>query len=1267
MSRQPTSPIKSLSLVALFLALSLGTAVATFAGQGNSAGTSRLGSAERPPVSATLRWKYGKDPDVYFCPQIAIPWYAGYNGVITDMRLRLHYRYYEFGAHLNEEQTAYFGIPSMIVLKEDDGSFYYLNADNGKVYSEEFLYGGYRGHLYDACAMINSSPRNGDEIGTVSGWGDSTDVYKYFDEHGAINDEGKAATFMLTHRSDLRLKFATTQGRPVGYIESIATEFDPRVRIEVVDGTTNCVAPIEISHFANLADGERAVFGVSDATMANAMASVPEDERKICLRFEGRGITAAEAIYNARAEFYLAWEEDGAHRTLELTTENPWPSIEGITVAQPDAGVAAVDFSFGITNSPALWCHEWNQPFLSIIATDNVTGSNYVAAATALSGDTGLAEGEHTVTWDMAAQGLDFLLSSNVTFKVSYINMPECCVVDLSGGADAASYPVTYLDERPLEGWTDEYRADRLAMRLLEPGTFTMGGDGSSSASNPPHEVALTQPFYCAVFETTQRQWELATGDNPSRFKNALDSSLRPVERVSCNAVSGATSFLSALRSRSGLSAIDLPTEAQWEYACRAGTSSRFAYGDAADGDYMWYSGNSGGKTHEVGSNQPNGWGLYDMHGNVREMCRDTWADALSPSCATNPVGSAANANIVVRGGGFNSGADGCASSFRSGASPSDASDGTGFRLVRTIGGDVASECVGECFAAKPKAGVICSAFIGLVTEPLVVSNVAARQRWPWNGLVDVDYDIGGFKTWFEPEVSVAGRGEGGALRNWIATNFLAGTEPRLNQGRNRATWDTKADGVTNVLATAVATVSLVKLDTSESVTLRIANAYRMDVEEVTAEVTYDFGDIDRTDVVEEVPFDKSRGSCSVKLEVPFGAKVRSVVLQVDDVPFEWLDYAEPVAFVGGELLLDASANEFANGAYAAGTVMLVANPRQLDNVRRHLDGSFRQVKDIDFAGSCGITNVIDVAYTESGMEHTCSWGDQYATARFRNGAGEVYGWTPIGTEAAPFRGVYDGGGFRISRAVCNSASEEGPPAGLFGFVEGSGGKPATIRGVRTDFRCFFSAQNHCGGIAGRAAGAAVIYGCESAAEVFAYCGGGILGAAIYGSNDVTIAKCVSGGLVYGNRPGGIVSLFGSGTVTLDRCVFRGDLHADCMAGGIVQYCGWLDSDKVIVRDCAVEGYIEIHAHEETEGSGGLVGVMNKKTVFEGTNKVRCEMSYNEGVRMVGGAVGGSSFSVEQTREALGPHVEVARETIHDASSENNVGRYCGSPWIDEL
>ena len=98
------------------------------------------------------------------------------------------------------------------------------------------------------------------------------------------------------------------------------------------------------------------------------------------------------------------------------------------------------------------------------------------------------------------------------------------CVIDLSGGADAASYPVSYLADVPSGGWSDEYKTTKLVLRLVKPGTFMMNGSC---------QVTLTKPFYCGVFEVTQKQYELVTGDKPSRFNNASYYATRPVEQVS--------------------------------------------------------------------------------------------------------------------------------------------------------------------------------------------------------------------------------------------------------------------------------------------------------------------------------------------------------------------------------------------------------------------------------------------------------------------------------------------------------------------------------------------------------------------------------------------------------------------------------------------------------------------------------------------------------------------------------------------------------------
>ncbi len=138
-------------------------------------------------------------------------------------------------------------------------------------------------------------------------------------------------------------------------------------------------------------------------------------------------------------------------------------------------------------------------------------------------------------------------------------------------------------------------------------------------------------------------------------------------------------SFLGKLRARTGLE-FDLPTEAQWEYACRAGTTTVYSYGNSADGDYMWYNSNSGYHTNDVGLKKPNPYGLYDMHGNVFEWCLD-WYGTLA--YGTDPKGISLGTSRVRRSGTYNNGTDYLTSSSRSSIDPSLALYGDiGFRLV---------------------------------------------------------------------------------------------------------------------------------------------------------------------------------------------------------------------------------------------------------------------------------------------------------------------------------------------------------------------------------------------------------------------------------------------------------------------------------------------------------------------------------------------------------------------------------------------------------
>ena len=160
---------------------------------------------------------------------------------------------------------------------------------------------------------------------------------------------------------------------------------------------------------------------------------------------------------------------------------------------------------------------------------------------------------------------------------------------------------------------------------------------------HPQHGVAISRPFYLSKYEVTQAQWRAIMGTNPSHFKG--DN--RPVEQVSWY---DCQTFCQQVSTTTGRSA-HLPTEAQWEYACRAGTSTQYYFGDDESqlGQYAWTMDNSGSQTHDVGGRVPNAWGLYDMLGNVWEWCED-WAGAYSAGSQTDPTGPSSGTYRVLRG-----------------------------------------------------------------------------------------------------------------------------------------------------------------------------------------------------------------------------------------------------------------------------------------------------------------------------------------------------------------------------------------------------------------------------------------------------------------------------------------------------------------------------------------------------------------------------------------------------------------------------------------
>jgi formylglycine-generating enzyme required for sulfatase activity len=249
---------------------------------------------------------------------------------------------------------------------------------------------------------------------------------------------------------------------------------------------------------------------------------------------------------------------------------------------------------------------------------------------------------------------------------------------------------------------------------FIPPGTFRMGAstnelDSStldpSIGEHPLTAVTIGKGFCMGKYEVTQGEYLAVMGTNPSYFngdrsgepppfnQNYGTDLTRPVETVTWF---NATNYCGKLTQRelaagriATNSVYRLPTEAEWEYACRAWTSTRFSYGDDLDytslPDYAWYDGNSGGTTHPVGQKLPNPWGLYDMHGNVEEYCQDIY-NTYRGGIALDPQGPATGSGPVHRGGDWSHPNWGCRSAFRFGFSPDNSFYNLGFRVVLAPG-----------------------------------------------------------------------------------------------------------------------------------------------------------------------------------------------------------------------------------------------------------------------------------------------------------------------------------------------------------------------------------------------------------------------------------------------------------------------------------------------------------------------------------------------------------------------------------------------------
>ena len=226
-----------------------------------------------------------------------------------------------------------------------------------------------------------------------------------------------------------------------------------------------------------------------------------------------------------------------------------------------------------------------------------------------------------------------------------------------------------------------------MVFETLSAGTFVMGGDSVAEQADenetPQHKVTFEKPFAIGKFPVTQAQWQTFMVDNPSQFIGKD----RPVETVSHE---DACEFIARLNQKENTTAYGLPTEAQWEYAARAGSQSTYCFGPDRSklAEFAWYKKNSDQETHPVGRLSPNDLGLFDMHGNVHEWCND-WFDRnyYAQTPAKDPAGPDQGLAKVLRGGDWGSEDWYCRCAIRSLSSPDRRSPRVGFRVVMAIDG----------------------------------------------------------------------------------------------------------------------------------------------------------------------------------------------------------------------------------------------------------------------------------------------------------------------------------------------------------------------------------------------------------------------------------------------------------------------------------------------------------------------------------------------------------------------------------------------------
>ena len=394
--------------------------------------------------------------------------------------------------------------------------------------------------------------------------------------------------------------------------------------------------------------------------------------------------------------------------TSETTVSLSWTSVAGATgytlfyAPYPDASwIESADVGNVTSLTITLW--EGAAFYMAVMAYNSVESSGYSNIAHFIIGSS-LSVSPSSLSLSTGQTGSCVISggtspytanSSNTSVATASVSGSMLSVTGVSGGSTTITVSDSGSDSATVyvtvNGTSSTYTNSLgQTFNLLPAGTFTMGSPSDEPWREPDetqHQVTLTQPFYMQTTEVTQAQWETVMGSNPSGFSGCPTC---PVEQVTWNDVQ---SYITKMNLR-GEGTYSLPTEAQWEYAARAGSTTAFYNGGitGAGCDYDqnlnaigWYCYNSGWETHPVAGKAPNAWGLYDMSGNVYEWCQD-WYGSYSASAVTDPQGPSTGSYRVIRGGAYFFLVQNCRAADRISVTPAGWGNTIGFRVVLSSG-----------------------------------------------------------------------------------------------------------------------------------------------------------------------------------------------------------------------------------------------------------------------------------------------------------------------------------------------------------------------------------------------------------------------------------------------------------------------------------------------------------------------------------------------------------------------------------------------------